>query len=55
LHICFGEIFEFVADEADALAVGAIHKHDVGFDAISVATVNLIYEIADNCAFASAG
>jgi hypothetical protein len=55
LHICFGEIFEFVADEFDALAVGAIYKHDVGFDAIAVALVDLVYEIADDGAFAGAG
>lgn len=55
LHVCFGEIFEFVADEFDALAVGAIHKHDIGLDAIAVESVDLIYEIADDGAFSDAG
>ena len=55
LHVCFGKIFEFVADEFDALAVGAIDKHDIGFDAIAVALVDLVYEIADDGAFAGAG
>ncbi len=55
LHVCFGKIFEFIADEFDALAVGAIDKHDVGFDAIAVALVDLVYEIADDGAFAGAG
>ena len=55
LHVCFGEIFEFVADEFDALAVGAIDKHDIGFDAVAVALVDLVYEIADDGAFAGAG
>lgn len=55
LHICFGEIFEFVADEFDALAVGAIDKHDVGLDAVAVALIDLVYEIADDGAFAGAG
>ena len=55
LHVCFGKIFEFVADEFDALAVGAIDKHDIGFDAVAVALVDLVYEIADDGAFASTG
>ena len=55
LHVCFGKIFEFVADEFDALAVGAIDKHDIGFDAVAVALVDLVYEIADDGAFAGAG
>jgi hypothetical protein len=55
LHICFGEIFEFVADEFDALAVGAVDKHDVGFDTSAVASIDLVYEIADDGAFAGAG
>jgi hypothetical protein len=55
LHVCFGKIFEFVADEFDALAVGAIDKHDIGFDAVAVALVDLVYEIADDGAFTGAG
>jgi len=55
LHICFGEIFEFVADEFDALAVGAINKHDVGLHASAVTSVDLVYEIADDGSFAGAG
>ncbi len=55
LHICLGEIFEFVADEFDAFAVGTIDKHYIGFDAIAVALIDLVYEIADDGAFAGAG
>jgi len=55
LHVCFGEIFEFIADEFDALAVGAIDKHDIGFDAVAVALVDLVYKISDDGAFAGTG
>jgi len=55
LHICFGKIFEFVTDEFDALAVGAIDKHDIGFNPIAIALIDLVYEIANNSAFAGAG
>ena len=55
LHVCFGEIFEFVADEFDALAVSAVDKHDVRLDAIAVTLIDLVYEIADDGAFAGAG
>ena len=52
LHVGFCEVFELVADKTDALAVGAIDKHDVGFNAIAVAAVDLVDEIADDGAFA---
>jgi hypothetical protein len=55
LHVGFCEVFELVADETDALSVGAIYKHDVGFNAIAVATVDLIDEIAHDGAFAGSG
>ena len=55
LHVGFCEVFELIADETDALAVGAIDKHDVGFDAIAVAAVDLVDEIADDGAFAGPG
>jgi hypothetical protein len=55
LHIGFCEVFELIADKTDALSVGAIDKHDVGFDAIAVASVDLVDEIADDGAFAGPG
>ena len=55
LHVGFCEVFELIADETDALAVGAIDKHDVGFDAIAVTTVYLVDEIAHDGAFACPG
>ena len=55
LHVGFCEVFELIADKTDALAVGAIDKHDIGFDAISVAAVDLVDEIADDGAFAGPG
>ena len=55
LHVGFCEVFELVADKTDALSVGAIDKHDVGFNAISVAAVDLVDEISNNGAFARPG
>jgi hypothetical protein len=55
LHVGFCEVFELVADETDALAMSAIYKHDVGFNAIAVAAVDLIDEIAHDGAFAGSG
>jgi hypothetical protein len=55
LDIGLGKVFEFVANKFDAFSVGAVHKHHVGFDAIAVAVVNTVDEIADNGAFATPG
>jgi hypothetical protein len=51
LDIGFGKQFEFVADELDALAVGAIHKHYVGFYAGAVAVINPVNELAHDGSF----
>lgn len=52
LDIGFRKQFELVADELDALAVGAIDKHHVGFDATAFAVVNAVNELADDGALA---
>ena len=52
LDIGFRKQLEFVADELDALAVGAIDKHHVGFDATAFAVVNAVNELAHDGAFA---
>ena len=53
LDIGLGKVFEFVANKFDALSVGAVYKHDVGFDAIAVAVVNAVDKIADNGSLAT--
>jgi hypothetical protein len=53
LYIGFCKMFEFVADEFDALPMSAIHKHNVIFDTVSVAAVDAIDKIADNGSFAA--
>ena len=52
LDIGFRKEFELVTDELDALAVGAIDKHHIGFDAAAFAVVNAVNELADDGALA---
>jgi len=52
LDIGFRKQLEFVADELDALAVGTIDKHHVGFHAAAFAVVNAVNELAHDGAFA---
>ena len=51
LHIGFCEVLELIAYKTDTLAMGAIDEHDVGFDAIAIAAVDLVDEIAHDGAF----
>jgi len=51
LDIGFGKKLEFVADELDALAVGAIHKHYVGFYTSAVAVINPVNELTHDGSF----
>jgi hypothetical protein len=53
LHIGFCKMLEFVADKFDAFPMGAIHKHDVIFNAHSVASIDTIDKIANNGSFAA--
>jgi len=55
LDIGFCKVFEFVANEFDSLAVGAIHEHYVVFDAVAVSSVYAVDEIVYNGSFATAG
>jgi len=55
LDIGFCKVFEFVANEFNALAVGAIDKHNVVFDAIAVSSVDAVDEIIYNGSLATAG
>jgi hypothetical protein len=48
-------MLEFVPDKFDAFSMSAIHKHDVIFYTVSVATVDAINKIADNGSFATTG
>jgi hypothetical protein len=55
LDIGFCKIFEFVANEFDALAVGAIDEHHIVFDAVAVSSVDAVDEIIHDGSFATAG
>jgi hypothetical protein len=55
LHIGFCEVLELITYKTDALAVSTIDKHDVGFNAIAIAAVDLVDEIANDGAFTRAG
>jgi len=55
LDIGFSKVFEFVTNEFDALAVGAIYEHNVVFDAVAVASVDAVDKIIHNGSFATAG
>jgi hypothetical protein len=55
LDIGFCKVFEFVANKLDALAVGAIDKHHVVFDAVAVSSVDAVDEIVHNGSLATAG
>ena len=55
LHVGFCEVFKLVSYETDALAMGAIDEHNVGFDAIAVTAVDLVDEITHDGAFAGPG
>ena len=45
-------MFEFIADEFDALAVGTIDEHYIGFNTCPFAVINAINELADDGSFA---
>jgi hypothetical protein len=55
LNIGLCKIFEFVANKFDALSVGAVYKHHVGFDATAISSVNAVDKIADNGSLATPG
>jgi hypothetical protein len=55
LDIGFGKVFEFVANEFDALPVSAIDEHNVVFDAVAVSSVDAVDEIVHNGSLATTG
>jgi hypothetical protein len=55
LDIGFCKVFEFVANEFDPLAVGAIHEHHVVFYAVAVSSVDAVDEIIYNGSLATTG
>ncbi len=55
LDIGFCKVFEFIANKLYALAVGAIHEHNIVFDAIAVSSVDAVDKIIHNGSLATAG
>jgi len=54
LDVGLGEEFQLFADEFDPLTLCAVDNHDIGFDFMLVALVNLLDELVDDGAFARA-
>jgi len=48
LYVGLGKLFEFVSNEFDTLAVGAVDKHDVIFDSVAIELVDAVDKVADD-------
>ena len=55
MNIGLCKIFKFVTNKLNALSVGAVYKHHVGFDATAISSVNAVDKIANNGSFATSG
>jgi len=48
LDVGFCELFEFVSDKLDSLAMRAVYKHDIVLDSCSVRLVDSVDKVADD-------